>query len=58
MGCICPHLFLACPVGLAVLIGQLVNALGPVVLYEHDDSDAIGTYRREVRLPPAGSRTR
>lgn len=51
------HLFLACPAGLAVLIGQFLNALGPVVVYEHDDSDAIGRYSREVRLLPAGSRS-
>ena len=38
-------------------LGQFLNALGPIVVYEHDDSDAIGRYRPEVRLPPAGSRS-
>jgi hypothetical protein len=51
------HFFLACPAGLALLIGQFLNALGPVVVYEHDDSDAIGRYSREVTLLPAGSRS-
>jgi hypothetical protein len=51
------YLFLACPAGLAVLIGQFLNAVGPVVVYEHDDSDAIGRYSRELRLLPAGSRS-
>ena len=29
------HLFLACPLGLAVLIGQHLNTLGECVVYEH-----------------------
>jgi SMODS-associated and fused to various effectors sensor domain len=45
------HLFVAAPVGLALMLGQLLNAVGPVVVYEHVDSDAVGFYRPEVRLP-------
>ena len=32
------------PVGLAMLIGQLLNTLGPVQTYEHIQVDAIGVY--------------
>jgi len=46
------HLFLAAPVGLAVMLGQLLNALGPITVYEHVDDDAVGWYRPEVRLLP------
>lgn len=38
------HLFLAVPVGLAFLFGQLSNTLGPIWLYEHEESTAIGHY--------------
>lgn len=38
------HFFMAGPVGIAFLIGQLSNTLGPVRLYEHDESDAVGHY--------------
>jgi hypothetical protein len=48
------HLFLACPVGLAVMIGQLLNAVGPITVYEHDDKDAVGHYRPEVQIPASG----
>jgi hypothetical protein len=44
------HLFLATPVGLAIMLGQLLNSIGPIVVYEHVDEDAIGFYRPEVRL--------
>ena len=48
------HLFLACPVGLAVMLGQLLNAVGPITIYEHIDDDAIGQYRPEVQIPASG----
>ena len=38
------HLFMAVPAGLAMLIGQLLNALGPVQTYEHIPSSPIGIY--------------
>jgi hypothetical protein len=48
------HLFLACPVGLAMMIGQLLNAVGPMTVYEHVDDDAVGHYVPEVRIPGSG----
>jgi hypothetical protein len=48
------HLFLACPVGLAVMLGQLLNAVGPITVYEHVDDDAIGQYQPEVQIPSSG----
>lgn len=47
------HLFLAGPVGLAIMVGQLLNAVGPITIYEHLDDSAVGVYRPELRLPPA-----
>ena len=38
------HLFMAVPAGLALLIGQSLNTLGPVQTYEHIQVDAIGVY--------------
>lgn len=38
------HLFLAVPVGLAVLIGQLLNTLGQLQTYEHIPEGATGYY--------------
>ena len=38
------HLFIAAPVGLAFLLGQLSNTLGPIRLYEHDEVDAVGKF--------------
>ena len=49
------HLFLACPVGLAMMIGQLLNAVGPITVYEHVDDDAVGHYEPEVTIPGSGS---
>jgi SMODS-associated and fused to various effectors sensor domain/TIR domain len=48
------HLFLACPAGLAVMLGQLLNAVGPITVYEHVDEDAVGHYRPEVQIPASG----
>ena len=39
------HLFMAVPAGLAMLIGQLLNTLGPVQTYEHIPSNPIGIYK-------------
>ena len=49
------QLFLACPVGLAMMIGQLLNAVGPITVYEHVDDDAVGHYEAEVTIPGSGS---
>lgn len=38
------HLFMAVPVGLSFLIGQLSNTLGPIRLYEHEESGTVGRY--------------
>jgi hypothetical protein len=38
------HLFMAVPVGLAVLIGQNLNPFGKVQTYEHVPTNATGTY--------------
>ena len=35
------HLFMAVPAGLAMLLGQLLNTLGPVQTYEHIPSNPI-----------------
>jgi hypothetical protein len=42
------HLFGAIPLGLAVLLGQRLNTLGPVQTYEHDEK--ANRYREEVLL--------
>lgn len=44
------HLFLAGPAGLAVLLGQLLNAVGPVQTYEHDQTSGVGCYRAAALL--------
>ena len=44
------HLFMAVPAGLAMLIGQLLNTLGPVQTYEHIQTDALGIYERAALL--------
>ena len=47
------HLFMAVPIGLAVLIGQSLNTLGPVQTYEHVSIDGTGIYRAAARLTPS-----
>jgi hypothetical protein len=47
------HFFMAVPVGLAMMIGQLLNTLGTALFYEHVPGDGIGTYQREVELHPS-----
>lgn len=44
------HLFFNGPVGVAILLGQLLNAHGPIVCYEHQQADAIGIYRESATL--------
>jgi hypothetical protein len=44
------HLFMSAPVGLAMMIGQLLNAVGPVQLYEHRGDSAVGSYVPSVLL--------
>lgn len=45
------HLFMAGPTGLAFLIGQLSNALGPIQMHELDHTQgAVGTYLPGVLL--------
>jgi hypothetical protein len=45
------HLFMAVPVGLAMLIGQLLNTLGSVQTYQHIPDE--GQYRPAVLLYPS-----
>ena len=44
------HLFMAVPAGLAMMIGQLLNTLGPVHTYEHFQVDAMGIYEPAALL--------
>ena len=44
------HLFAAIPAGLSMLIGQMLNTLGPVQTYEHIQSDATGCYKPAALL--------
>ena len=44
------HLFAAVPAGLTMMIGQLLNTLGPVQTYEHIPSDVIGRYQPAALL--------
>lgn len=46
------HLVAAIPVGLAVLLGQKLNTLGPIQTYEHWETDSVGRYRPELLLRP------
>jgi hypothetical protein len=47
------HLFLAVPAGLAMLIGQLLNGLPEVQLYEHVPGASPGPYRPALKLNPS-----
>ncbi len=47
------HLFMAVPVGLAMLIGQGLNTFGDVQTYEHIPTDGVGCYRAAARLQPS-----
>ena len=44
------HLFMAVPVGLAMMIGQLLNTLGQVQTYEHVPEGATGRYAQAALL--------
>ena len=46
------HLFLACPLGLAVLIGQNLNTFGDCVAYEHFP-DRTPAYEPTHRFQPS-----
>lgn len=46
------HIFAAAPFGLAMLIGQLLNTIGPVQTYEHVPIDAQGRYEPGCLLKP------
>jgi hypothetical protein len=46
----CIHLFMAAPAGIALMIGQLANTLGPIQIYEHFSIDTVGRYRPAARL--------
>ena len=48
------HFFMAIPVGLGMLLGQLLNTLGEVHLYELASVDGVGRYRHELTLRPSG----
>jgi hypothetical protein len=47
------HVFAAIPAGLAFLIGQLLNTMGPIQTYEHIQDTAIGQYEAAARLIPS-----
>lgn len=47
------HLFMAVPVGLAMLIGQGLNTFGHVQTYEHIPTDGVGCYHPAARLLPS-----
>ncbi len=47
------HLFMAAPAGFAVLLGRLLNSLGPIQLYEHIPHDTVGRYLPVARLNPS-----
>jgi hypothetical protein len=46
------HVFLAGPAGFGVLVGRLLNGLGPVQTYEHLPDNAVGRYRRAALVHP------
>ncbi|MFY9572419.1 MAG: SAVED domain-containing protein, partial [Blastocatellia bacterium] len=49
------HLFMAVPAGLAMMIGQLLNVLGPVQTYDMEFGDAGRRYRAAALLTPSES---
>ncbi len=48
------HLFIAGPVGLAFLLGQLLNTFGTIRTYEHVSDHGVGHYVPAVVLRPSG----
>ena len=49
----CVHLFLAVPVGLAMMIGQLLNTFGPIQTYEHIPDEGVGHFEPAALLHPS-----
>jgi hypothetical protein len=47
------HLFLAVPAGVAMMVGQLLNGLPEVQLYEHVPGASPGPYRPAIKLNPS-----
>ena len=47
------HLFLACPLAMAVLLGQKLNTFSECFLYEHDPDDT-PSYMRVHTFSPSG----
>lgn len=47
------HLFMAVPVGVAMMLGQSLNTLGAVHLYEHAPMNGVGRYVRELTISPS-----
>jgi hypothetical protein len=47
------HLFMSVPAGLAMMIGQLLNVLGPVQTYDLVTADARGRYQPAALLMPS-----
>lgn len=45
-------LFMSCPAGLAVLLGQLLNTLPPVQTFDFVHRDGVGTYQEAALLLP------
>lgn len=47
------HMFMAGPAGLAVMIGQLSNTLGPMQTYEYITQTGTGVYQPAALLRPS-----
>jgi SMODS-associated and fused to various effectors sensor domain len=47
------HLFMSVPLGVAMLIGQLLNTFGFVQTYEHIPTDSVGVYHPAALLRPS-----
>jgi SMODS-associated and fused to various effectors sensor domain len=47
------HLFAAVPLGVAMMVGQLLNTFGPVQTYEHIPVDGTGIYKPAALLKPS-----
>jgi hypothetical protein len=47
------HLFLSVPAGVAMMIGQCLNTIGPVQTYEHIPRNAVGAYTPAAPLRPS-----
>ena len=46
------HVFMSVPVGVAMMMGQSLNTIGPVQTYEHLPIDAVGIYRPAAPIVP------